>query len=71
MAEVNKSIERAGGRSVLFCQSAWSSEQWMALGGVEYPDVEAVQKHPELLMAIDHYRYVEATSVLGTKWEPS
>jgi hypothetical protein len=41
----------------------------MGFGVEEFPDIEAVQKHAELLNEIDQYRYIEGISVLGTKWE--
>jgi hypothetical protein len=72
LARINEALEKAGGKTIITCSSAWSSEEWQGFGLEEFPDIEAVQKHTEvLLMELDHYRYMECTSLLGTKWEPS
>ena len=60
--------ERVGGKTVVECNSLWSSEQWLFFGVEEFPDIEAVQKHAEDLMEVDWFRYIESVSVLGTKW---
>ena len=66
-AKVMESLERVGARFVVSCRSRWSSEQWSGFGVIEFPDIEAVQKHSEDLRALNHHRYVEAISILGTK----
>jgi hypothetical protein len=71
MGKAGETLERCGAKMMLECESAWSSEQWGSFGVVEYPDIEAVQKHAELLIGIDHYKYFEAMSVLGSEWEAS
>ena len=55
-AEVAASLERAGGKSVIDCNSAWSSEEWLAFGVQEFPNIEAVQKHAQDLTDLDWYR---------------
>lgn len=70
-AKVTDALEKAGGKSLIVCNTAWSSEQWLSFGIEEFPDVEAVQKLSEGHMEVDWYRYVESVSMLGTKWEPS
>jgi len=71
LADVGASLEKAGGKTVLSCSSAWSSEQWMFFGVEEFPDIDAVQKYGEELLALDWFRYIESMSMLATKWEPS
>ncbi len=70
LAKVDASFASVGGKSQLFCNSAWSSEEWLGFGVEEYPDVEAVQKHTEDLLRLNWFRYVETLSVLGTQ-EPT
>jgi len=70
LAEVQEEGRKAGSKEVVLCKSAWSSEQWYGFGVEEFPDIQAVQKHTEDLMRLNHYRYIEAVSILGTKWEP-
>ena len=70
-AKLQKDYEKVGGKLIIACRSAWSAEQWVAFGLDEFPDIEAVQKHIELLNEHDHFRYIESVSMLGTKWEVS
>ena len=69
--KIMEDIEKVGGKSVLICTPTWSSEQWMAFGIEEYPDIEAVQKFTDILIDRDHFRYIDSVSMLGTKWSPS
>ena len=71
MAKVLEAREKAGGKGMLLCNSAWSSEQWPFFGVEEFPDVEAVQRHTELLEAFNWSRYVDSMTVLGTEWVQS
>jgi hypothetical protein len=41
----------------------------VAFGLDEFADIEALQKHAELLNEHDHFRYIESVSMLGTKWD--
>jgi hypothetical protein len=68
MAKVGPSPEKAGGKNILGCNSSWSSEQWQFFGVHEFPNIEAVQKHSELLNELNWRRYVDSMTVLGTKW---
>jgi hypothetical protein len=63
--------EKAGGKTLVACNSGWSSEQWQWFGIEEFPDIEAVQQHAEDLEEVGWSRYKESVSVLGTKWEGS
>jgi hypothetical protein len=67
IAQVDESFTAVGGKSVLFCNSAWSSEAWMAFGVEEYPSLEAVQKHADDLLRLNWFHYVESQSSLGTQ----
>ena len=71
VAKSREALEKVGGKAILTCTPAWSSERWLLFGVEEFPDAEAVQKHAGLLFEIDHYRYFEGTSMLGIEWPPS
>ena len=71
MAKVNEALEKVGGKRIVLCNSSWSSEQWPFFGVEEFPDIEAVQKHSELLDELNWLRYIETITVLGTEWQPS
>jgi hypothetical protein len=68
MAKVSDILQKVGAKTIVMCTSAWSAEQWMIFGVTEFPDIEAVQKSVELFYEIGHYRYVEAETMLGTKY---
>ena len=59
---------RVGGKLIVECGSAWSSEQWQFFGIEEFPDIEAVQEYSELLSRLDWYRHADTMSILGTEW---
>ena len=65
-AKVQAALEQAGGKSLVFCNSMWNSEQWWGWGVEEFPDLEAVQQHAELLAELNWMRYVESETLLGT-----
>ena len=66
-AKLEQALEEVGGKMLIFCDSAWSSEQWQAFGVEEYPNIEAVQKLTAIHEEINHFRYLESMTVLGTK----
>jgi len=70
-AKVDEALKKVGGKRIVVCKSGWSSEQWPFFGVEEFPDIEAVQKHSELLDELNWFRYIESTTVLGTEWKPS
>src|SRR5690242_1691700 len=70
LGKVVEALEKVGGKTVLLCDSSWSSEQWPFFGVEEYPDLEAVQNHAKLLSELNWYRYIESSTVLGTEWAP-
>ena len=65
-AKVVDALKQAGGKSLVFCDSRWSSEQWWGFGVEEFPDIEAVQQHIKLLEELHWMRYVESETLLGT-----
>ena len=66
---VKEALDKAGGKSIMMCASAWSSEQWHMFGLEEFPDLESVRKHSLLLAELKHWQYIDSTSLLGTKYE--
>jgi uncharacterized protein (DUF1330 family) len=68
MTKVSEALKQVGGKSILIGDSSWSSEEWQFFGVEEFPDIEAVQKHTELLNELNWLRYVESFSLLGTEY---
>ena len=71
MAKGQEALEKAGGESIVTCDTRWSSEQWLGCGVEKFPDIEAVQKLSELHNELDWLRYIDSVTVLGTEWELS
>jgi hypothetical protein len=71
LAKVEEALAQVGGKVIVLCNSRWASEQWPFWGVEQYPNIEAVQKHTELLNALNWFRYVETMTLLGTEIQPS
>ncbi len=68
--QVEEALAQVGAKRVLLCVSAWANEQWTAFGVEEFPDIEAVQKHSQLLIELNWFRYLESITTLGTPYTP-
>ena len=68
LADVAGCLEKVGGKSLLICNSVWASEKVQFWGVEEFPDIEAIQRLAELHTELHWYRYVDAKTVLGTKF---
>ena len=71
MEKIGQTLQKVGGEQVLACSSGWASENYQFWGVDKYPGIEAAQKHAELLMELNWFRYVDSTSYLGTEWQES
>jgi hypothetical protein len=71
LAKDNEAREKVGGKTVVICNSSWSSEQWQFFGIEEFPNIEAIQKYTAILNELNWFRYFESMTVLGTEWQPS
>jgi hypothetical protein len=70
--KVAQTLEKIGGKQIVVCDSSWASEQWPFFGVEEFPNIEAVQKHAQLLNELDWpSRYGMSITLLGTEWQPS
>jgi hypothetical protein len=69
-AQMQAALKQVGGKGILMCTPAWSAEQWMLCGVEQFPDVEAVYKHTQLIYELDHFRYVRGESWLASEWPP-
>jgi len=63
-----ESLNEVGAESIVFCISYWANEEWMGWGVEKYPDIEAVQKHADNLMAMNWFNYMESKTHLGTEF---
>ncbi len=66
-AQNAESLKQLGVEPILFCNSAWSSEEWLYWGVEKYPDIEALQKHADTLISVNWFKYGESKVILGTE----
>ncbi len=69
LTKSQEALEQVGGKTIILCNSLWAAEPWFAWGVEQFPDIEALQKHIELLNEFNHFRYLESRTVLGTEWQ--
>ena len=70
LAKVHEASEKLGAKTPIYCNTYWSTDQWMWAGVEEFPNIEAVQKYMATLQELNWPRYVEGSNVLGTKKKP-
>jgi hypothetical protein len=64
-----EALKKVGAKRLVVCDSTWSSDQWQFAGVEEFPNIEAVQEYMAAVNELGVFRYVESTSVLGTRLE--
>jgi hypothetical protein len=67
LGAVVEALSAVGGKELIICDAAWSNERWPYFGVEEYPDLEAVQRHDQMLTDLNWLRYMESRSTLGTE----
>ncbi|NOZ28121.1 MAG: hypothetical protein GXP39_08735 [Chloroflexi bacterium] len=68
IARSQEALQRVGGKTIVTLNPLWSNERWALAGVEEFPDIDAVYKHAEILFFQDHYRFTEGFSILGVRW---
>jgi hypothetical protein len=68
LAQVQQALNTAGGKALVVCSAAWSNERWPFFGVEEFPDLEAVQRHTQILIDLNWARYIESRTTLGTQF---
>ena len=64
--KLEEAMKKAGGKSMIICDSSWNSEKWWFWGVEEYPNIEAVQEYAHALSELDWLRYCDSEILLGT-----
>ena len=67
-ARNSESLKEVGVESLIFCLSYWADEEWLGWGVEKYPDIEAVQKHADNLIAMNWFNYIESKTILGKEF---
>jgi hypothetical protein len=65
-AKVDEARKSVGAKTLVFCNSAWNSEQWLYWGVEEFPSMEALQEYARCLEEMNWFRYSESEILLGT-----
>ena len=64
--KLHEALQKLGGKTIIHCNTYWSSDQWMWAGVEEFPNLEAVQKYMATLQELNWARYAAGSNVLGT-----
>jgi hypothetical protein len=64
---VEQALTAAGGKELVICSAAWSNERWPFFGVEEFPDMDAVHRHTQLLAELTWGRYMDSRTTLGTQ----
>jgi hypothetical protein len=67
LAQVFQALGTVGGKEVAACSAAWSNERWPFFGLEEFPDMDALQRHSQILIDLNWARYMESRHTLGTE----
>jgi hypothetical protein len=67
LRQVSEALNTAGGKELVICSAAWSNERWPFFGVEEFPDVEAVRRHEQILTDLNWARFIESRTTLGTE----
>jgi hypothetical protein len=68
LEKVTAARDKVGGKSVILCNSGWSSDAYQVFGVEVFPSIEAAQEHNKLLNELNWFRYLNGFSLLGTEW---
>jgi len=68
LGQVAEALDTAGGKELVICDAAWSNERWPLFGVEEFPNLEALQRHEQLLTGLNWLRYIESRTTLGTEF---
>ena len=60
--------QQVGLKNLLLCDAGWNNELWSAYGVHEYPNMDAMVKHYQGMVAMDFFHYAESETMLGTRW---
>jgi hypothetical protein len=65
--QVQQAVPSVGGTTLVMCSAAWSNERWPFFGVEEFPDLEALRRHTQILTDLNWGRYIESRTTLGTQ----
>jgi hypothetical protein len=68
LGQVVDALSQVGGKELVICSAAWSNERWPLFGLEEFPDMEAVARHAQILVDLNWGRYIASRTTLGTQF---
>lgn len=69
LAKLTEASERVGKKSILMCDTTWSSDHFQFFGVEEFPGMDALQQYHDALMKMNWFRYIDGQTLIGTKWD--
>ena len=66
LAKHKELANKLGIKTILTCDSSWMSEEHLFWGVEEYPNMEALHAFHAALNEMNWFRYVKASTLLGT-----
>ena len=67
LGQVTEALDTTGSKELVICDAAWSNERWPFFGIEEFPDLDAVQRHAQILTDLNWARYMKSRTILGTE----
>jgi hypothetical protein len=67
LGQVQQALDTVGGKELVLCSATWSNERWPIFGVEEFPDIDAEQRHAQLLTELNWGRYIDSRTALGTQ----
>ena len=67
-AKIRKLQEQDGARVLIACNSVWATHQYEWFAVLEFPDIEALQRHMDHCEELIWLRYTDALTTVGTRW---
>jgi hypothetical protein len=67
LGQVQGALETVGAKQLVLASAAWSNERWPFFGLEEFPDMDALQRHSQILIDLNWARYMESRNTLGTQ----
>lgn len=67
LQKVVAALAKVGGKSIVNCNSGWSTDAYQLFGLEVFPSLEAAQEHNKLLNELNWFRYLDGFSILGTE----
>jgi len=70
LAQGEEALKQVGGKLIVMAVTVWADEKWNGFGVEQYPNMDAVMQHTQLLWKLNWFHYIESESTLGVEMTP-